>query len=315
MLVETHLNSWPYGRTNWWSRLHRRIQPAGSLLLNLPYLDLLRPPAERAVAVASPAGRIAFLPGPTRPAPEYAGALTILSANIYHDWPRLRRLPARLDALAQMAEREEADVLLLQEVARTTDFRGDEWLAGRLGMAYLYARANGDAQAIGFEEGPAVFSRYPLAHPALAELNSTPNPFTRRIGLGAELQLPGCALTVFSVHLALTPGENAAQLRALHRWVYGLVGERPALVAGDFNAHESARRIKWLRRVWLDTFRHLHPHADGATHTLGGSLSRRLDYHFLHGHDSPWRIVESRHLANPHSDHKAVLTRLACGAR
>lgn len=315
MLVETQLKSWPYGRTNWWSRLDERLRFPGSLLLSLPYLDRLRRPARRAAqvtaAVASPAGRIAYLPEPPRPAADYRGELTILSANLFHDWPRLRRLPARLESVAQMAEQEGAEVLLLQEVARTAHFRSDEWLAERLGMAYVYARANGDAEAIGFEEGPAVFSRYPLTGPALAELSSSANPFARRVGLGAEVELPGRSLAVFSVHLGLTRGQNAAQLRALHRWVYGLVGERPALVAGDFNAHESARRMRWLRRIWLDTFRHLHPEADGWTHSLGGSFMRRLDYQFLHGHDAPWQIVASRHLRDarePHSDHKAVLT-------
>jgi endonuclease/exonuclease/phosphatase family metal-dependent hydrolase len=68
----------------------------------------------------------------------------------------------------------------------------------------------------------------------------------------------------------------------------------------------------------LDTFRHLHPKADGTTHELrwpwGGLLRRhRLDYIFLRPGARGWRVLETCHLdaANgPHSDHRAVLTRL-----
>jgi exonuclease III len=48
-----------------------------------------------------------------------------------------------------MVESEAADIVLLQEVARTTKLKVDEWLAERLGMGYVYARANGHEPGIG----------------------------------------------------------------------------------------------------------------------------------------------------------------------
>jgi endonuclease/exonuclease/phosphatase (EEP) superfamily protein YafD len=93
----------------------------------------------------------------------------------------------------------------------------------------------------------------------------------------------------------------------------------PALVGGDFNAGEGTRQIKALQRSWLDTFRQLNPFADGATHELrwpwGGLLRRqRLDYIFLKAGQGHWSVLEARHLVTPgmpHSDHRAVLLRLA----
>ena len=92
-----------------------------------------------------------------------------------------------------------------------------------------------------------------------------------------------------------------------------------ALVGGDFNAGERSRQIKGLQKKWLDTFRHLNPFADGATHELhwpwGKPFHReRLDYIFLKAQMNHWKILESRHLetlGEPHSDHQAVLLRLA----
>jgi endonuclease/exonuclease/phosphatase family metal-dependent hydrolase len=71
----------------------------------------------------------------------------------------------------------------------------------------------------------------------------------------------------------------------------------------------------------VDTFRHLHPDADGTTHELnwpwGGRLRRhRLDYIFLSSQGQAWRAIEARHLVTPtepHSDHRAVLARLVSG--
>jgi len=73
-----------------------------------------------------------------------------------------------------------------------------------------------------------------------------------------------------------------------------------------------------MRSTWLDTFRLMHPHADGTTHELhnpwGTVIKRsRLDYIFLRHGKAKWKVLETRHLDGcdgPHSDHRAVLTRL-----
>ena len=82
-------------------------------------------------------------------------------------------------------------------------------------MAYVYSRANGHHKGIGFEEGLAVFSSFPLKTPRLRHLEPSFRPFVRRLVLGAEVETPRVELPVFSVHLSLLPSHNAAQVQLL----------------------------------------------------------------------------------------------------
>lgn len=289
-------------------------------LLSLPGLRRLRPLARRVAGVLEMPGRLLFQAGPAYAVPQgNCDGLTVISANLWHDWPQYRRAQQRLEAFARLAEEQRADILLLQEVSRTTRFRTDEWLAARLGMAYTYSRANGHLDGIGFEEGLAVFSRYPLGEPVLRQLSAPGDKLVRRLALGAPVNSPCGNLLAFSVHLSLTGRENSREAASLADWVGELSNRLPALVGGDFNAGEGSRQIKALQRHWLDTFRHLNPFADGATHELrwpwGGLLRRqRLDYIFLNAGEQHWNVLEARHLQTPgapHSDHRAVLLRLA----
>jgi len=245
-------------------------------------------------------------------------SLTVLSANLWHDWPRFRRLAERLEDFARLAENARADLLLLQEVANLPSLHAGVWLAERLGFSFVYSRSNGHRQAIGFEEGLAILSRYPLGSPVLYQLSRGSNPFWRRMALGVPVHAPGGDLMAFSIHLGISGKQNTEQIARLQSWVTWLTGDRPALVGGDFNAHETSRQIQNARRTWRDTFRQLHPQAEGTTHLLrwpwGGTLLRqRLDYIFLHPGHTDWAVLETRHLdspGGPHSDHRAVLTRL-----
>ncbi len=243
-------------------------------------------------------------------------ALTVLCANLWHDWPRRQRWPERLESFARLAEDVEADILLLQEVARTRTLRADRWMADRLGYALTYARANGDLDAIGFDEGPAILSRFPLGEVRVHQLSRGRNPFARRVALAAETETPFGPLLVVSVHLGLVQRHNAGQIRRLRGWVAAIAGSSPAVVAGDFNAPESRSEIAATRREWTDTFRLVHPERDAATHTRARRRPRhrRLDYIFVaQPPGAPWDVVEAAHLdapGGPHSDHRAVLARL-----
>ena len=289
-------------------------------LLSLPGLRVFIPLARRVAGVMEFPGKLSM-----RTQPEHEAAhrgcqgLTVISANLWHDWPKYRRSIERLESFARLVEEHQADVLLLQEVARTSRFWVDEWLSKRLGMAYIYSRANGHQQGIGFEEGLAIFSRYPLSQPVLRQLSPETNQFSRRLALGAQISSPCGNLLAFSVHLGLGTKENSNQVNRLQTWVQDVSEKLPALIGGDFNAHEKTRQIKALQRNWLDTFRHLNPFADGTTHELrwpwGKSLRRsRLDYIFLKAGQRMWDVLETRHLETPgerHSDHRVVLLLLA----
>ena len=311
---EIHQNAQPAGGASYFVKLLRRVHR----VLRLPIIRLLSPVIDQTLSVVEPNGRETSGGSSIRASYRRDDVITVLSANLWHDWPRHRRLLQRLEAFARLVEAEEVDILLLQEVARTPDVRTDQWLAERLNMAYVYSRANGHHKGIGFEEGLAVFSRFPLKAPRLRHLEPSFKPFVHRLVLGAEVETPQAELPVFSVHLSLLPSHNAAQVQLLQDWVPSVVGNRPALIGGDFNVNEHAAQIAHMQQTWLDVYRHVHPKTDGTTHELrlfsrGRARRRRLDYIFFFPGDHRWRVVEARHLDapdGPHSDHKAVLARI-----
>jgi len=291
------------------------------IFLNLPGLRILRPLARRVAGVMEAPGKVSVWPVAQMwgQSGDACQELTVISANLWHDWPQYRRMLERLETFARLVEKHQADVLLLQEVSRTKELWVDEWLAQRLGMAYVYSRANGHLEGIGFEEGLAVFSRYPLSRPVLRQLSPTDNRFSRRLALGTQISSPCGDFLAFSVHLGLTAKQNSDQAARLSDWVKSASQGMMALVGGDFNAGEGSQQIKNLQKNWLDTFRHLNPFADGVTHELrwpwGKPLRQdRLDYIFLKAQLSHWKVLEACHLetpGEPHSDHRAVFLRLA----
>lgn len=272
-----------------------------------------------AASVAQPAGMLNYQYESATPPKKDGGTLTILSANLWHDWPRFKDLERRLESFAQLAEHEKADLILVQELPRLPNFKGDQWFADRMNMAYVYSRANG-SERIGFEEGLGVFSRYPLKRmPYVREMGRSCNPFVRRLALGADIETPFGEIAAFSIHLGLLQKQNARQLHDLHGWVNEISLGRSAIVGGDFNAHEDTHQIRNVRSHWRDTFREIYRHGHAATHEIrwpwgGAFLSRRLDYIFLQPGHPEWQVVDVDHVNahdGPHSDHRAVLARLS----
>jgi endonuclease/exonuclease/phosphatase family metal-dependent hydrolase len=272
----------------------------------------------RALSVIEPSSLIHLRHASNPQASKDCQAITVVSANLCHDWPFYRRQIKRLEDFARLVEQVNADIILLQEVSRTQDLKVDKWLVERLGMSSVYTRANGSLN-IGFEEGLAVLSRYPLTQPRLTHLRPTATPFIHRLALGARASTPAGKLWVFSVHLGLQKHSNDVQQASLRHMIKSLPIDQPALLAGDFNSHETSPQIRENSRVWIDTFRHLNPETDAATHSFklpwGSSiLWRRLDYIFLRAALPGWEIQETGLLHSgyqPHSDHRAVYARLA----
>ncbi len=296
-----------------------KLRLLGRGLLRLPGFRVLRPIARLTRLILEPPGHLFIRSNSTRPPVGDCEAITILSANLWHDWPRHRGLSERLETFASIVENERADILLLQEVMRTSRLRADELLADRLDMNCVYSRANGHERAIGFEEGLAILSRFPLVTPQLRQLGSTAAPLVNRLALGATLETPCGDMSAFSVHLSLFHKRNASQLSQLRAWVGAVSGQHPAIIGGDFNAHEKTRQISEARSGWLDTFRHINPFGDGATHEVrwpwGSALRRvRLDYIFFQPGARSWKVLDARHVqpeGRLRSDHRAVYARLA----
>jgi len=80
--------------------------------------------------------------------------LKVMSLNMLHGFPRFEHLSDRLDLIAMEINRQEADIVCLQEVPWTVRLgNGARYLAEQTGMNHAYLRANGNRWAILFEEG------------------------------------------------------------------------------------------------------------------------------------------------------------------
>ena len=257
-----------------------------------------------AVSVAQPAGHVTFKSEPYPMPADGRDTFTVLSANLWHDWPRFKDLEKRLESFAKLVEHERVDLILLQELARIPSFKSDQWLAQRLNMAYVYSRVNG-SEKLGFEEGLGVFSRYPLKRlPFVQQMGRSHNPFVRRLALGVDVETPHGEITAFSTHLGLFRKQNARQMLDLRGWVHKITSGRSAIIAGDFNAPEHTHQIKHARSYWQDTFREINQHGHAATHEIrwpwgGAFLSHRLDYIFLQPGQPAWQIIDVRSCGCP----------------
>ena len=94
-------------------------------------------------SVAQPEGHVTFQSEPYPMPTNGHDTFTVISANLWHDWPRFKDLEKRLESFAKLVEHEQADLILLQELARIPSFKSDQWLAQTMNMAYEYSRANG----------------------------------------------------------------------------------------------------------------------------------------------------------------------------
>jgi endonuclease/exonuclease/phosphatase family metal-dependent hydrolase len=245
-------------------------------------------------------------------------------------------LEERLAAVVASLRALDADVLALQE-ASTGRHRGDvaARLAAALGYRHVQAvaaiRPLGSerlrrmvASILGFSEGPAILSRYPITRWQALELPPCENGFDARVLLFAEVETPAGPLAVFSAH---TSG-NVCQTRAVAKLVRASVGPRPAVLMGDFNATATSPEVRVLTEDagFVDVFARSNPAAAGFTDGQDvasgrATASRRIDYVFLvPGARSGARVIGSRVVLNQPggpgrarwpSDHYGVLAEIA----
>ena len=246
----------------------------------------------------------------------FGESLVVISANLWHDWPRHRVLPERLEIFAATVEREGADLVLLQEVVRLPGMRADEWLADRLGMSSVFLRVNGHAGAIGFEEGLTILSKDPISESRALKLEPARVPLVKRMALAAKVSGDQGDFWAFSAHLAILNRPNIAQLAHLRSWITATSGSQMALIGGDFNADDKTSQIRQVSSDWVDLYRRQNPDKEGTTFALRtplGVFRRRLDYLFLHRGEPHWQVEDAGHLeiSTPdYSDHASVIARL-----
>ena len=189
--------------------------------------------------------------------------LRVLQLNAWHGYPdpKGRLLPpvdaagrlGRADRLATAISRLRPDVVVLQEAWCTaTEGCLADRLANDLDLHAVYARANGSLRWLGFEEGAAILSRFPIAGASTWPLAPDRGRFERRIALVAGIEHPDLTFHVLGVHLANGDAKLAAdqadsllerlapRSRRATPAARGLnpdrdAPRRPTLIAGDLN--------------------------------------------------------------------------------
>jgi endonuclease/exonuclease/phosphatase family metal-dependent hydrolase len=168
--------------------------------------------------------------------------IRILTLNVLHGFPDFERQGERFkEALAEL-KRLDADIVVLQE-AWIVSGHGSmaERLGEGLGFNYAYARANGSYARIGFEEGSAILSRFPIVEAKRIVLQPRQPWWENRIALIAKLQVPRIGnVHVVGVHLstsAIADDQAAFLLETLKE-------DSRVVIAGDFNSLPDSRAIK-----------------------------------------------------------------------
>jgi endonuclease/exonuclease/phosphatase family metal-dependent hydrolase len=121
-------------------------------------------------------------------------------------------LEARLGLIIAQLRALDPDVVALQE-SPVSRWRGDvaARLAGALGLTHVHARATDNVfgwrplgrlvmGALGFVEGPAILSRFPIVSSAVHELPHCVHRLDPRVALRADLDTPAGLLRVYSTH-------------------------------------------------------------------------------------------------------------------
>lgn len=218
------------------------------LVLAAGFLAVLVGPVRLSARVVEPAGAATPPLKPQR--------LRVVSYNVLHGYPRFTDQEARFAALSDELARLDPDVALLQEAwcTRRHGCAINRLATGRgpfRGYHLAYTPVNGSLRLIGFEEGLAVASRWPIESVRVAELRPRERAWRRRGVLEVTVRLDGAAWTFVTAHLTnLDDGNRAAQARDL---ASRLPVGGPLLLGADLNAPASSPVVSTLVEAGLET--------------------------------------------------------------
>ena len=245
--------------------------------------------------------------------------LRILTYNLLHDGPwsgffeNGTHLEERLDMTLQELRRLQPDVIALQEasVSRT---HGDvpRRIADALDYHMVFTSATERIFGIGlldrliiwvlgFKEGPAILSRYPIIASEVYDLPRCRYRLDPRILLRVEIDIPDGPVQVFSAH---TSKGDECQLQRVGEVFQAYRGTGQAFLMGDLNTGEQSSVLTgWQKEPgFTDVFRVANPGVSGGTvwqdiHVERSTADRRVDFIFLlDGRNNRRPIVRSSRL-------------------
>lgn len=248
---------------------------------------------------------------PTKSAP---GEVTFLSYNIAKGFAHKGGLKfespafveAKLKRMAEVIRAEQPDAVFLSEALTELgpcDVDQVAFLARECGLPHVITGENYNLglpfyRVVG---GNAIMSRTPLTPVANIDLAGR-KPFwvtqNNRRALFVSAEFGGTTVLMAALHNdSFDMRNNEAQTRQLLEYV----GERPAVLAGDFNNRPENGSIKLIRASgkFAGAF-------DGPPTFFEGSRAERIDYIFV---PVGWELLESRVIADDTSDHRPLVCR------
>ena len=243
--------------------------------------------------------------------------LRVVTYNLLHDGAASGFFDGRthLEERLQMAIRElkalEPDIVALQEASDSrTHGNVPERVAGALGFHFVFEPATQHVfrlsaldwlivRMMGFKEGSAILSRFPISASVVHELPRCRRWLEPRIMLEAAIEATSGPLRVYSAH---TGRGDQCQVERVGAIVRDRNGKGPSLLMGDFNTAETSAVLTTLRtgKGFIDAFRIANPEMKGPTvwQRIGSSqptVSRRVDFiMLLNGRESTASVRSSR---------------------
>jgi endonuclease/exonuclease/phosphatase family metal-dependent hydrolase len=210
----------------------------------------------------------------------------------------------RLDRLAEIIRRERSDLVFLSEVvmeAGPAPVNQVEYLAQKCELARFAASENYNFGVPWYRirSGNALLSRFPCTPIEVMQLHGG-QPFwaptnNRRV-LWCEVEINGASLLTGSVRNdSFDLDNNLEQARELLAYVK----DRPALLAGDFNAEPHTSSMSLFRAGGRSSGA-----IEGPPTFPAGRATRRIDYVLA---PAAWELVEERVVDTGISDHLAVV--------
>ena len=229
--------------------------------------------------------------------------LHVLTYNLLHDggWSGFfesgTHLEERLVMTIQELQRLQPDVIALQEASDSRKHGNvPQRIADALGYHMVFEPATQHISgiglldrlitaAIGFKEGPAIVSRYPIVTSEVYDLPRCQRRLDPRILLRAEINAPDGPVQVFSAH---TSKGDDCQLQRVGELVREHQGTGRTILMGDLNTGEQSPVLtEWQKEPgFIDVFRAANPGVAGGTvwqniFVEWPTADRRVDFIFL----------------------------------
>jgi len=253
------------------------------------------------LAVLIPAGALVVTPSAATKTQE--SNFRVMTYNVHQGFD-VGDIPS-LDRIADTISREQPDVVVLEEVVRgwLIDDQHDVlgYLAGRLGMAYVYGPTIGDLY------GNAILSRYPIAD--VRRVSYAKEPGLRYQPRGAVIAHIGDdstkpRLLIAVTHLDENSDASAVRMEQVRALLNEVGSTTPAVIACDCNAKPDAPELKLITD---SGFGDLALQSGGPDNTFPSDAPvERIDYIFGTGVTA----AQGHVVSSTASDHRGVVVNI-----